>query len=89
MPKLHAQLKDIPEGYKIIACNDGSSDGTQTFLENFSKEMPIEIIQHQINRGLGETSRDLFEHANMISKPGDVIVRLDCDDTHEPTYIRT
>jgi len=87
MPKLHAQLKDIPEGYKIIACNDGSSDGTQTFLENFSKEMPIEIIQHQINRGLGETSRDLFEHANMISKPGDVIVRLDCDDTHEPTYI--
>lgn len=87
MPKLHATLKDLPEGYKIVACNDGSSDGTQTALEDFSKKMPVEIIRHVINRGLGETSRDLFEHANTISGSGDVIVRLDCDDTHEPKYI--
>jgi hypothetical protein len=25
--------------------------------------MPIEILHHKINRGLGETIRDLFEYA--------------------------
>ena len=49
--------------------------------------LALEIIHHKINRGLGETSRDLFERAAEISRPGDIIVRLDCDDTHEPEFI--
>jgi dolichol-phosphate mannosyltransferase len=49
--------------------------------------MQLEVITHKINRGLGETSRDLFERAAELCKPEDVIVRMDCDDTHEPEYI--
>ena len=49
--------------------------------------MPLEIIKHKINRGLGESSRDLFERAAELVDAGDVIVRLDCDDTHEPEFI--
>ena len=49
--------------------------------------MPLEIIHHRINRGLGESSRDLFERASEIANPGDVVIRLDCDDTHEPEFI--
>ena len=45
------------------------------------------IIEHPINRGLGESSRDLFEKAVQIGKQGDYIIRMDCDDTHEPKYI--
>jgi dolichol-phosphate mannosyltransferase len=56
-------------------------------LEEYSKLMPIEIIWHKINRGLGESSRDLFERASELCQAGDVIVRLDCDDTHEPEFI--
>jgi hypothetical protein len=33
---------------------------------------------------LGESSRDLFERAAEIVNTGDVIIRLDSDDTHEP-----
>jgi dolichol-phosphate mannosyltransferase len=51
--------------------------------------MPLDIIQHKINRGLGETSRDLFERAAELCGEADVIVRLDCDDTHEPEFIPT
>ena len=40
-----------------------------------------------MNRGLGETSRDNFEAAAKLSIENDVIVRLDCDDTHEPEFI--
>ena len=87
MPKLQQILSAKDEGYTIVVCNDGSQDKTQIMLEQYAQEMPIEIIQHKINRGLGETSRDLFERAVEMSNEGDIIVRLDCDDTHEPEFI--
>lgn len=87
MPKLKKTLTAMNEDYKILVCNDGSRDRTQAMLERFALEMPVEIIRHKINRGLGESSRDLFERASEIAGIGDVIVRLDCDDTHEPEFI--
>lgn len=87
MPKLKKTLSEMNEDYRVVVCNDGSSDNTQSMLETYAQEMPLEIIQHKINRGLGESSRDLFERASEVTQPGDVIVRLDCDDTHEPDYI--
>jgi dolichol-phosphate mannosyltransferase len=86
MPKLKTTLDAMGETYKVLVCNDGSSDKTQELLEKYAKEMPLEIILHKINRGLGESSRDLFERAAEIGNTGDVIVRLDCDDTHEPEF---
>lgn len=87
MPKLRVTLSGMNEDYRILVCNDGSRDGTQAMLEEFAKYMPIEVLQHKINRGLGESSRDLFERASEIAGKDDVIVRLDCDDTHEPEFI--
>lgn len=87
MPKLIETLQGMKEVYLVLVCNDGSRDNTQAMLEAYAHQMPLEIIQHKINRGLGESSRDLFERACDITQPGDVIVRLDCDDTHEPEYI--
>ena len=87
MPKLKTTLTEMKEDFRILVCNDGSIDNTQTMLEAYAQEMPVEIIRHKINRGLGESSRDLFERASELTQPGDVIVRLDCDDTHEPEFI--
>jgi dolichol-phosphate mannosyltransferase len=87
MPKLKQTLSSMNEDYKILVCNDGSRDSTQVMLEQFAIDIPLEIIQHKINRGLGESSRDLFERASEITGEHDVIVRLDCDDTHEPEFI--
>jgi len=87
MPKLQVTLTEMGEEYKILVCNDGSKDRTQALLEEYAATIPLEIIQHKINRGLGESSRDLFERAAEVVEPGDVIIRLDCDDTHEPEYI--
>ena len=87
MPKLQETLTGMEEDFKILVCNDGSKDRTQAMLEEYATQMPIEIIRHKINRGLGESSRDLFERASELVQNGDVIVRLDCDDTHEPEFI--
>ena len=87
IPKIEKTLLLFKEDYKIIVCNDGSTDRTQAILEEYSTHLPIEIIHHRINRGLGESCRDLFERAALIANTGDVLVRLDCDDTHEPEFI--
>ena len=80
-------LGERGEAFRIIVCDDGSRDGTAVVLEEASRRFPLEVIKHKINRGLGESSRDLFERAAETCEDRDVIVRLDCDDTHDPAYI--
>jgi len=85
--KLSSTLSQTKKDYKFLICNDGSTDGTSEILHEYSRNFPIEVIEHPINRGLGESSRDLFERAVQVGKSGDIIIRMDCDDTHEPKYI--
>jgi dolichol-phosphate mannosyltransferase len=87
LPKLAEALQDKVMSYKIVAVNDGSSDKTGLLLEQYSQTLPIEVVTHTINRGLGETERDGFEYIAMHASPDDIVVRMDTDDTHEPMYI--
>lgn len=87
LPKIQSTMETMKEAYKVLVCNDGSRDQTQAMLEDYAKTLPLEIIEHKINRGLGEAVRDLYERAVEITQPGDIMIRLDCDDTHEPEYI--
>lgn len=75
--------------YRLVIVDDGSLDQTSSVLNELHEEMPLEVFTHPINRGLGETERDGFEHIAMRCAPSDVIVRVEADDTHEPQYILT
>lgn len=87
LPKISEYFKtNNNQDYKLIICNDGSSDGTLVKIEKYARQLPIEIINHKINRGLGETVRDLFERAAELAIDDDIIIRMDCDDTHEPEF---
>ncbi|MEI6899549.1 MAG: glycosyltransferase [Bacteroidota bacterium] len=88
-PKFKNYLEnEYKTDYKIIICNDGSKDKTLEKIEKYRSSMPIEVINHKINRGLGETARDLFEYVAEVCSDEDIIIRLDCDDTHEPVSIK-
>jgi dolichol-phosphate mannosyltransferase len=87
LPKLADTLGRSGREWRIVACNDGSRDRTLEHLQAYAATMPLEVLNHKINRGLGETVRDLFERAAEICAAEDVIVRMDCDDTHEPDTI--
>ena len=80
-------MNELGWQYKIVVCDDGSKDRTRELLAEYAQSLPLEIIYHKINRGLGETERDLFEYVADLAQPNDVVVRLDCDDTHEPAFI--
>lgn len=87
--KIEREMTHAGLDYKVLVCDDGSSDRTPELLQSYAQKLPLEVITHKINRGLGETSRDLFERAAEITDLGDVIIRLDCDDTHDPAFIPT
>lgn len=73
LPKLETYLTEHKIDYRVVVGNDGSKDRTGELLEYYAAGMPLEVIRHKINRGLGETSRDLFERAAEICAPDDVI----------------
>lgn len=88
LEKIKIEMEKNNFKYKILAINDGSADETSSILESFKKKMPLIILAHKFNRGLGESVRDGFEKIAEISHPDDIIIRMDGDDTHEPSYIK-
>jgi dolichol-phosphate mannosyltransferase len=85
--KIAAVMRQVGAAYRIVVVNDGSKDRTAEILRELAREYPIEAVTHKYNRGLGETARDGFEYVSETSAPEDVVIRMDCDDTHDPTYI--
>lgn len=89
LPKVDQALSAAGTAYRLVVVNDGSGDGTGRVLESFAERLPLTVITHPINRGLGETERDAFEYVAAHCGDDDIVVRLEGDDTHEPKYIFT
>ena len=87
LPQIDESIQELGAHYKVVVVNDGSNDDTPNVLERLSKKYPMEIITHRYNRGLGETIRDGLEYVAKVGKPEDIVIRMDCDDTHDPKYI--
>jgi dolichol-phosphate mannosyltransferase len=87
LPKIAQALGGRNMAYRIVVVDDGSRDGTARELAHFRDELPLDVLTHPINRGLGETERDGFEYIAARADRNDIVVRMDCDDTHGPEYI--
>ena len=85
--KLCEELGKEKEPFKIVVLDDGSRDRTAEVAGKLARTVPMEILRHEKNLGLGATLRDGFEHLAKITNDGDWVVSLDCDDTHEPKYL--
>jgi dolichol-phosphate mannosyltransferase len=85
LPKIQKLADEIP--LHLIVCDDGSTDRTLEVLRAAGGALRPDVIVHKMNRGLGETIRDLFERVDELCSVDDVIVRMDCDDTHDPAIV--
>ena len=87
LPKIaeFAGKRGLP--YRIVVVDDGSSDRTAAVLEEHRGRFPLDVVVHPINRGLGEAERDGFEYIASRCGREDLVIRMDCDDTHEPEYM--
>lgn len=85
--KIGAAMEGLGADYKIVVVNDGSRDRTLDRCNELAMRYPMHIITHKLNRGLGETIRDGMEYIAEYGSRQDIVVRMDCDDTHDPRYI--
>jgi len=84
---LDDDLGDAGLPYTITLIDDGSSDGTSEAARRHADGMPLTIIRHEHNQGLGATLRDGLVAAAQQAAPRDIIVTMDADDTHTPGLI--
>jgi dolichol-phosphate mannosyltransferase len=91
LPNLLSRLRDVmPAGaadYRVIVVDDGSRDATPQVAARFAASMPLTLIRHPINRGLGAALSDGFDSALARAADTDIIVTMDADDTHPPAAI--
>lgn len=87
MEKIARVMLQMGASYRVVVVDDGSKDATGAILRKLSQQYPLHALTHKYNRGLGETARDGFEFIAETAHSSDIIVRMDCDDTHDPSYI--
>jgi dolichol-phosphate mannosyltransferase len=89
LPSLLEKIKEVlgDKQYRLVVVNDGSTDATAEILDKHKKDLELVVVEHPINRGLGETERDGFEYIAWHAKRDDYLVRIEGDDTHEPKYM--
>ena len=72
---------------RVVVVDDGSRDASAAVAESFRKRLPLELLRHDVNQGLGRTIQDGLLHAASLAGPADAVVTMDADCTHPPEII--
>lgn len=73
--------------YKVWVVDDGSTDGTAGVAERWRSQIPLILIQHHKNQGLGAALHTGFSAVIPVLSANDIVVTLDADNTHPPAQI--
>lgn len=73
--------------YRVLIVNDGSTDTTREVAQSYIKKMPLRIIDHGKNKGLGRAFRTGLKEAVRLAKKDDIIITMDADNSHRPESI--
>lgn len=82
-----AAMADAMQPYTVVLVDDGSRDRTLAVAEEHARRMPIEIVRHPVNLGLGAALRDGLTHAAGRAAADEAVVTLDSDNSHSPGLI--
>ena len=87
LASIRQSMQENSIDYRVVIVNDGSTDTTSEVVNVLAAEMPIALIEHPENRGLGEAIRTGLLRALEDAEPSDIIVTMDSDNTHTPGLI--
>ncbi|EMI40897.1 glycosyltransferase [Rhodopirellula sp. SWK7] len=73
--------------YEVVIVDDGSQDDTAKIASQMSFQMPVHLVKHEVNQGLGVTIRDGLKEAVDRAGERDIIITMDADNTHPPGLI--
>lgn len=72
--------------FDVTVVDDGSTDGTADAALALSDAIPVIVVRHERNLGLGAAMRTGLRTAAEASGPDDVIITMDADLTHDPRF---
>lgn len=84
LDRLQAALQPLPYDYRIVVVDDGSKDRTAEIAAEAARRMPLRLVRHPQNMGLGRAIQTGLKEASHIS---DVVITMDADNSHDPKYI--
>jgi dolichol-phosphate mannosyltransferase len=91
LPSLLERIDEATEEanlrFEVLVVDDGSLDATAEVASLWANKLPLQVMTHEENEGLGSTLRDGLKWACQLAQPSDVIVTLDADNTHTPELI--
>jgi dolichol-phosphate mannosyltransferase len=77
-----------------VVIDDGSQDGTSALVKSLQTTLPSELTHFEIvllthveNKGLAEAIKTGLLYCIDSSSPGDIILTMDCDNSHTPGLI--
>ncbi len=79
-----AGLKFPDEDLHVVVIDDGSTDGTPALLANWTDKIPMTVLRHDPNQGLGEAMRSGMNHLSGKITESDAVIALDSDNTQDP-----
>jgi dolichol-phosphate mannosyltransferase len=91
LPRLLGRIEklsaSLPHALTVVVYDDGSTDATATIAQQWQSRMPLALLDGGRNKGLGAGLRALVAHAMANGGNDDVLVIMDCDDTHDPMQL--
>lgn len=87
LSRIKTAMDAFPEKYEVIVVNDGSKDSTLAVAEQYRAQMPLTVVDHGKNRGLGAALKSGLSTAGAKAQGDDVIITMDADNTHSPDLI--
>jgi len=74
----------------VVIVDDGSNDNSVPNIKKYIKKnplLPIELIRHEKNMGLGQAMRTGIYHLAKTVDSNDVVFTMDADNTHNPQHM--
>jgi len=87
LKKLLPQVANLNIEYNAVIIDDGSTDNTYKTAEGLKNNMPITLIKHSNNKGLGKALSTGFNFIASKIGENDILITMDSDNTHPPKLI--
>jgi dolichol-phosphate mannosyltransferase len=84
LTRLDTALQKLRRPFHIVVVDDGSSDRTAAIAAQAARTMPVHLVCHPRNLGLGRAIQTGLIEAR---KFGGMVVTMDADNSHDPAYI--
>jgi dolichol-phosphate mannosyltransferase len=87
LPHVGRVLRNAGRDFRILVVNDGSRDNTRGVAEELAASLPVEVISHPTNYGVGHVFLTGLRAASKAAAPTDMIVLMEADSTSDPDLL--